>query len=53
MTFKEKVNLLLTEVLAEKPSLFDRSHHRRFKVIITLDDDNGVVCRTVSILVAR
>jgi ribosome maturation factor RimP len=22
---------------------FDRSHHRRFKVIITLDDDNGVV----------
>jgi ribosome maturation factor RimP len=44
MTFKEKVNLLLTEVLAEKPSLFliDLITDA-FKVIITLDDDNGVV----------
>jgi ribosome maturation factor RimP len=41
MTFKEKVNLL-TEVLAEKPSLLiDLAD--AFKVIITLDDDNGVV----------
>jgi ribosome maturation factor RimP len=45
MTFKEKVNLLLTEVLAEKPSLFliDLAITDAFKVIITLDDDNGVV----------
>ncbi|MFT4669873.1 MAG: ribosome maturation factor RimP [Flavobacterium sp.] len=45
MTFKEKVNLLLTEVLAEKPSLFLIDLHitDAFKVIITLDDDNGVV----------
>jgi ribosome maturation factor RimP len=45
MTFKEKVNLLLTEVLAEKPSLFLIDLHitEAFKVIITLDDDNGVV----------
>ena len=45
MTFKEKVNLLLTEALVEKPSLFliDLSITDAFKVIITLDDDNGVV----------
>lgn len=45
MTFKEKVNLLLTEALAEKPSLFliDLTITDAFKVIITLDDDNGVV----------
>jgi ribosome maturation factor RimP len=36
---------LLTEVLAEKPSLFliDLAITDAFKVIITLDDDNGVV----------
>lgn len=45
MTFKEKVNLLLTEALLEKPSLFliDLAITDAFKVIITLDDDNGVV----------
>jgi ribosome maturation factor RimP len=45
MTFKEKVNLLLTESLVEKPSLFliDLVITDAFKVIITLDDDNGVV----------
>ncbi|WP_016988554.1 ribosome assembly cofactor RimP [Flavobacterium sp. ACAM 123] len=44
MTFKEKVNLLLTEALVEKPSLFliDLTITDAFKVIITLDDDNGV-----------
>jgi ribosome maturation factor RimP len=42
MTFKEKVNLLLTEVLAEKPSLFfDRSAIT--DALKLLDDDNGVV----------
>jgi ribosome maturation factor RimP len=45
MTFKEKVNLLLTEALVEKPSLFliDLTITDAFKVVITLDDDNGVV----------
>ena len=45
MTFKEKVNLLLTEALSEKQSLFliDLTITDAFKVIITLDDDNGVV----------
>lgn len=45
MTFKEKVNLLLTEALSEKESLFliDLTVTDAFKVIITLDDDNGVV----------
>jgi ribosome maturation factor RimP len=45
MTFKEKVNLLLTEALVETPSLFliDLVITDAFKVIITLDDDNGVV----------
>lgn len=45
MAFKEKVNLLLTEALSEKPSLFliDVTITDAFKVIITLDDDNGVV----------
>ncbi|WP_175514019.1 ribosome assembly cofactor RimP [Flavobacterium degerlachei] len=45
MTFKEKVNLLLTEALSEKESLFliDLTITDAFKVIITLDDDNGVV----------
>jgi ribosome maturation factor RimP len=37
MTFKEKVNLLLTEALVEKPSLFliDLTITDAFKVIIT------------------
>jgi ribosome maturation factor RimP len=45
MAFREKVNLLLTEALSEKPSLFliDVTITDAFKVIITLDDDNGVV----------
>jgi ribosome maturation factor RimP len=45
MTFKEKVNSLLTEALSDKQSLFliDLTITDAFKVIITLDDDNGVV----------
>ncbi|MEO8255026.1 MAG: ribosome assembly cofactor RimP [Flavobacterium sp.] len=45
MTFKEKVNTLLQEALAEKPSLFliDLTITDAFKVIVALDDDNGVV----------
>jgi ribosome maturation factor RimP len=45
MAFKEKVNLLLTEALSDKPSLFliDLTITDAFKVIVTLDDDNGVV----------
>jgi len=45
MTFKEKVNTLLQEALEERPSLFliDLTITDAFKVIITLDDDNGVV----------
>jgi ribosome maturation factor RimP len=43
MTFKEKINLLLTEVLAENHFfLIDLAITDAFKVIIT-DDDNGVV----------
>jgi ribosome maturation factor RimP len=44
MTFKEKVNSLLTEVLSERPSLFliDLTITDAFKVIVALDDDNGV-----------
>ncbi|MFA9190433.1 ribosome assembly cofactor RimP [Flavobacterium sp. FZUC8N2.13] len=45
MTFKEKVNTLLQEALEERPSLFliDLTITDAFKVIVTLDDDNGVV----------
>lgn len=45
MTFKEKVNTLLVEALEGKPTLFliDLTITDAFKVIITLDDDNGVV----------
>lgn len=45
MTFKEKVNTLLVEALAEKPTLFliDLTITDSFKVMVTLDDDNGVV----------
>ncbi len=45
MTFKEKVNTLLQEALEDRPSLFliDLTITDAFKVIVTLDDDNGVV----------
>ncbi|UFH36621.1 ribosome assembly cofactor RimP [Flavobacterium acetivorans] len=45
MVFKEKVNKLLSEALSERPSLFliDLTITDAFKVIVTLDDDNGVV----------
>lgn len=44
MTFKEKVNTLLAEALLEKPSIFlaDLTITDAFKVIVTLDGDNGV-----------
>jgi ribosome maturation factor RimP len=44
MTFKEKVNTLLAEGLSEKPSIFliDLTITDSFKVIVTLDGDNGV-----------
>ncbi len=44
MTFKDKINTLLTESLLEKPSVFliDLIITDAFKVIITLDGDNGV-----------
>ena len=44
MTFKEKVNSLLAECLLEKPSIFliDLIITDAFKVIVTLDGDNGV-----------
>ena len=45
MTFKEKVNIVLAEALLDKPSVFliDLIITDAFKVIITLDGDNGVV----------
>ena len=45
MTFKEKVNDLLIEELLEKPSVFlvDLTITDSFKIIVTLDGDNGVV----------
>ena len=44
MTFKEKVNSLLVEGLADKPSIFliDLTVTDAFKVIVNLDGDNGV-----------
>lgn len=44
MTFKEKVNTLLTECLSEKSSIFliDLTITDAFKVIVNLDGDNGV-----------
>lgn len=44
MTFKEKVNGLLTEALLEKPSVFliDFTITDSFKIIVNLDGDNGV-----------
>jgi ribosome maturation factor RimP len=45
MTFKEKVNTLLTEGLSDKPSLFliDLTITDAFKVIVAIDGDNGVL----------
>ena len=44
MTFKEKVSQLLEEGLLEKPTLFliDLTITESFKIIVTLDGDNGV-----------
>ena len=44
MTFKDKVNVLLSEGLQEKPSVFliDLTLTESFKIIVTLDGDNGV-----------
>ena len=44
MTFREKVIGLLEEGLAEKPSVFliDLTITEAFKIIVTLDGDNGV-----------
>lgn len=44
MTFKEKVNGLLEEGLKEKPSVFltELTITDGFKIIVTLDGDNGV-----------
>ncbi|WP_310380884.1 ribosome assembly cofactor RimP [Flavobacterium sp.] len=44
MTFKEKVNTLLDEVLLEKPSIFliDLIITDSFKIIVNIDGDAGV-----------
>ncbi|MBX9806259.1 MAG: ribosome assembly cofactor RimP [Flavobacteriaceae bacterium] len=44
MTFKEKVNGVLVEALSEKPTVFliDFTITDNFKVIVSLDGDNGV-----------
>ena len=44
MTFKDKVNGLIIESLLEKPSVFliDLVITDSFKIIVTLDGDNGV-----------
>ncbi len=44
MTFKEKVNGLITEALLEKPSVFliDLAISDSFKISVGLDGDNGV-----------
>ena len=45
IAFKDKVNDLLTEVLLDKPAVFliDLTITDSFKIIVTLDGDNGVV----------
>jgi ribosome maturation factor RimP len=45
MTFKDKVNGLLTQVLLDKPSVFliDLTITDNFKIIVNIDGDNGVV----------
>ena len=44
MTFKDKVNDLLTEVLLDKPTVFliDLTITDSFKIIVNIDGDNGV-----------
>ena len=44
MTFREKVSKLLQEGLDEKPSIFliDLNINDNFKILVTLDGDNGV-----------
>ena len=44
MTFKEKVNALVEEALSERPSVFliDLTVTDAFKIIVSLDGDNGV-----------
>jgi len=44
MTFKEKVNALVEEALLERPSVFliDLTITDAFKIIVSLDGDNGV-----------
>jgi ribosome maturation factor RimP len=44
MTFKDKVNGLVVDALLEKPSIFliDLTITDSFKIIVTLDGDNGV-----------
>ncbi len=45
MTFKDKVNSLVLEGLLEKPTVFltDLTITDSFKIIVSLDGDNGVV----------
>ena len=45
MTFKEQVLQLLNEALLEKPEIFliDLSVSDSYKIIVTLDGDNGVI----------
>jgi ribosome maturation factor RimP len=45
MTFKEKVNAVLSEGLQDKPSIFltDLTITDAFKIIVSIDGDNGVV----------
>ena len=44
MTFKDKVNDLLTQVLQDKPTIFliDFTITDSFKIIVNIDGDNGV-----------
>ncbi|RZJ29754.1 MAG: ribosome assembly cofactor RimP [Flavobacterium sp.] len=44
MSFKEKVSQLLEEGLSQKPSVFliDLNINDSFKIVVTLDGDNGV-----------
>ena len=44
MTFKDKVTTILEEALQQKPALFlvDFTLTETFKIIVTLDGDNGV-----------
>jgi ribosome maturation factor RimP len=44
MTFKEQVSKLLNDALSEKPNLFliDLSISDTYKIVVTLDADNGI-----------